>query len=80
MILANNKLNGCGLSNTMGHECLPKKTEVTQYYVATEGLVTSWCNCLVMHLSSDTFKGRLGFQLHSNDFDLKFILLLKLRH
>ena len=39
--LAINKLNGHGLSNTVCHECLPKKTKVMQYYVASEGLPDS---------------------------------------
>ena len=30
------KLNGCGLRNNACHERLPKKTKITQYYVATE--------------------------------------------
>ena len=33
-----NKLNGHGLSNTACHECVPKKTKVTWYVLATEGL------------------------------------------
>ena len=27
------KLNGCGLSNTACHECLPKNTKVMQYWL-----------------------------------------------
>ena len=38
MTPAVDKLNGRGLSNTLYCECLLKKTKVTQYYVATEGL------------------------------------------
>ena len=33
-----NKLNKHGLSNTASLECLPKKSQIMQYYVATEGL------------------------------------------
>ena len=38
MTLAVNKVNGHGLSNTAHRERMPKKTKVTQYYIATEGL------------------------------------------
>ena len=33
-----NKLNKSGLSSTAGRECLPKKSQVMQYVLATEGL------------------------------------------
>ena len=35
------KLNRCDLSNTACCECLPKKTNVMWYYIATEGLLGS---------------------------------------
>ena len=31
MTLAIEKVNGHGLSNTACHECMPKKTKITQY-------------------------------------------------
>ena len=40
MTLAINKLNGCGLSSTVCHKDLPKKTKVTQY-LATDKLPDS---------------------------------------
>ena len=42
MTLAVNKLNGCGLSNIVHCECLPKKTDAV---LATEGppdVATGW--------------------------------------
>ena len=61
MTLTVNKINGRGLISTVVHECLPKKTKVIRYYVATEGLSERWNasvikmsgKCIATHLKLD---------------------------
>ena len=61
MTLAIDKLNGCGLSNTALHECLPKKTKVTQYQLQKDYQAVPMSQSISIikvsgRMHSDTFK------------------------
>ena len=64
MTLAIDKMDRRGLSNTAHRGHLPKKTKVTQYYVATEGLPERWSASVKKmsgRMDSNAFKRRLAF-------------------
>ena len=65
MTLAINELNGHGLSNSVHHECLPKRTNIMRYLLQKyQAIVTSRSVSVIKvsgRIYSDTFKTRLAF-------------------
>ena len=73
MMLAINKIDGHSHINTARRERLPKKTNLTRYYVATKGLPKRWSISFIKvsgRMHNDAFK-KASLQFYSNSFGLK---------
>ena len=64
MTLVTDKMDGHDDFNIARHECLPKKTKMTRYYVATKGLLERQSVSFIKvsgQMHSDKFKRKPAF-------------------